>query len=272
MSNNIKSIVTTEYKFREGLTGQAVYASRRSYWESAIYALATYILAKYGSNCVTEDATIGCHPQGTLDAMLTTRSDIQVSKIQQLERRSADFSVLRFPNRRVVYGYVRPSVRKPEMIFWWEVKPFNLDWWNPASSVRSMVKYRKHMAQLNEQAVSVFQNYSGNTYWAILSIGPYFSLFKYTRPPSANQEITDASSLGHFTVSGAALAAPSVTLAGLSNILISPPTSRRDVGPFAPNPKKRKLIVEGEVKAVPAALALVPAPAPPEEETSLPQP
>ncbi|KAL6306115.1 hypothetical protein BKA93DRAFT_824293 [Sparassis latifolia] len=77
-----------------------------------------------------------------------------------------------------------PSYRSPTLGFWLEVKPLDCkdNWMSDEGHRTARRDVWSHFAQLNEQAMFAFNHFTGDTFYGMLILGIYFSVFEYLRP------------------------------------------------------------------------------------------
>ncbi|GBE86206.1 hypothetical protein SCP_0900850 [Sparassis crispa] len=146
--------------------------------ESHLYMLYGHILTTFcetAGDPLDVDRALGCEPQSAFAAPTGTRFD----------RRIPDFTVMvTFFHDIDVVDRFSPSYRSPTLGFWLEVKPLNCkdNWMSDEGHRTARRDVWSHLAQLNEQAMFAFNHFTGDTFYGMLILGIYFSVFEYLRP------------------------------------------------------------------------------------------
>ncbi|GBE88056.1 hypothetical protein SCP_1202850 [Sparassis crispa] len=146
--------------------------------ESPLYMLYSHILTAFcetAGDPLDVDRALGCEPQSSFSAPPGTDFD----------RRIPDFTVMvAFLQDLAVVNRFSPSYRSPVLGFWVEVKPLNCDaiWISDEAQREAQRAVWLHLEQLNLQGLFAFSHFAGDTFYCMLVLGIYFSVFKYSRP------------------------------------------------------------------------------------------
>jgi hypothetical protein len=155
------------------------YASRNT--ESPLYTIIAHILVLYGMTSPVHDKrSLGCVPQPLL---LDHKS---------YSRRIPDFSmIVNFDQRRGIRQN-NPKYVKPRLAFWVEIKPLNCkpEWDSLEAQELAKLRFNYHLLQMHEQGTFMLQNYPGPSHFGVLIIGMFFTVLRYSRPPSSTTTVS----------------------------------------------------------------------------------
>ncbi|TFY61121.1 hypothetical protein EVG20_g7182 [Dentipellis fragilis] len=169
------SITLTEEEILERLRNLISYTAAHMALESCSYGAFSHLFSQICMACTHTDTKllIASHPQSHFEG--EAWDDVPTFRIP-------DFALLGNYSQSVLPRL--PSYRRPFLWSWVEIKPLlePSGWFTEEAYFWAYLKTYLHISQVCEQAYYAFQQYEGKIFDAILFIGPYATVLRFTRP------------------------------------------------------------------------------------------